>query len=152
MIDRSEVHFFRQTIPRMPFQTLPVPMHVNLRQTGRFPFIAGRFRVTLGGTTHDLEPRASIKVRPGRQHSYAPAGGASVVIVVLPNGALVASVILPRRLAVAAVGTGSVAWAAVTWWLLSLTQAGLPRCPATRRLVARLEAGSRHRTLRPQDG
>ncbi len=44
----------------------------------------------------------------------------------LPLGAFVASVILPRRLAVAAVVTGSVVWATVTLWLLSLAQAGLP--------------------------
>ncbi len=61
----------------------PVPLHVHLRQTERFLVLAGRLRVTLDGKTQDLEPGESIEVRPGQQHSYAPANDASVVIEVL---------------------------------------------------------------------
>jgi hypothetical protein len=44
----------------------------------------------------------------------------------LPVGALVASVILPRHLAVAAVVAGSTGWAVATLWLLYMAQSGLP--------------------------
>ncbi len=60
----------------------PVPLHVHLRQTERFHVIEGQLLLILDGRTQTLHPGESVEVPPGRMHSYAPAGDASVVIEV----------------------------------------------------------------------